>query len=241
MMNFKTCGGAAALALSAVMLSGQALAVPVTVAGTTVNFTFDSDLTGIFGAPTVVGDSFSFYPTTFKAQSLNGAGLVTTSQTFNLVVNAKPGYTVSAVNLTEDGDYYNIGTGTGVAVGGKLYVRNLTTPLLPAISSSIVATQPLTATTSLGDFQTTNWMAKAGVTIPDNWNGQNTVSGVNVTFQNILLANSTQLSGGAYTEKKFAGLAIVTSPIPEPQTYALFLAGMGLVGFMAARRSKMSV
>jgi hypothetical protein len=28
----------------------------------------------------------------------------------------------------------------------------------------------------------------------------------------------------------------IASPIPEPQTYALFLAGLGLIGFMVRRK-----
>lgn len=224
--------GAFMLALSAALLSSQALAIPVTVSGATVSFTYDSDLAGLFGAPTVVADSIFFNPTSFKAQSFNGAGFVSTSQTFNITVNAKPGYLVSAVNLTEDGDYYNIGSGTGVAVGGKLYVRDLGSPLSTPLSASIKPTAPLTDVTTLGGFETTNWTATAGVTVPS------AVSGVNVTIQNILLANSSSLGSAAFIEKKFAGLSIVTA-IPEPQTYALFLAGLGLVGFMAWRGSRL--
>ena len=33
-------------------------------------------------------------------------------------------------------------------------------------------------------------------------------------------------------------IEMVTAPIPEPETYALMLAGLGLVGFMARRRRK---
>ncbi len=33
-------------------------------------------------------------------------------------------------------------------------------------------------------------------------------------------------------------IGTVTAPIPEPETYALMLAGLGLVGFMAKRRAR---
>ena len=233
---------ATVLGLSVAMLSGHALAVPVTVAGTTVSFTFDSALSGLFGAPTVTGDALFFTPTTYKAQSFNGSGFASASQTFNITVNANPGYFVTAVNLNEDGDYYNIGAGASVAVGGKLYVRDLESPLTPAASSKIKSLLPLTDVTSLADFETTDWTSHAGVTIPAGWGGADgVVSGVNVTIENILLANSSTLGSAAFIEKKFAGLDIVTTPVPEPQAYALFFAGLGLVGFMGWRKARFAV
>ena len=33
-------------------------------------------------------------------------------------------------------------------------------------------------------------------------------------------------------------IGVVTTPVPEPETYALFLAGIGAIGFMAKRRRK---
>ncbi len=38
--------------------------------------------------------------------------------------------------------------------------------------------------------------------------------------------------GGQYS------VALSATPVPEPETYAMFLAGLGLMGFMARRRSK---
>ena len=35
-------------------------------------------------------------------------------------------------------------------------------------------------------------------------------------------------------------IAEVTSPIPEPETYVIFTAGLGLMGFMARRRNTAS-
>src|SRR5574340_127478 len=228
---------AAAVLLLSQAISGTALAVPVTVVGTSVSFTFDSALSGLFGAPTVTGDALFFTPTTYKAQSYNGTGFASASQTFNITVNANPGYQVSAVSLTEDGDYFNIGTGSSVAVGGKFYARDLESPLTPAATSKIKSSASLTDMTSMADFETTDWASHANIAIPAGWGGADgIVRGVNVTIENILLASSTALGDAAFIEKKFAGLYVVTAPVPEPETYAMLLVGLGLVGFAVRRR-----
>lgn len=50
------------------------------------------------------------------------------------------------------------------------------------------------------------------------------------TYYLTVSGNATGSSGGA-----FSGM-INVSPIPEPETYALMLAGLGVVGFLARRR-----
>ena len=230
---------AAGILLLGQTLSGVAFAVPVTLTGTTVSFTFDSALSGLFGAPTVSGDALFFTPTTYKAQSFNGSGFDSASQTFNISVSANAGYRVSAVNLAEDGDYYNIGPSAGVAVGGKLYVRDLASPLAPVAIGKIKADVPLNDVTSLENFETTDWTSHTGVTIPAGWGGSDgIVSGVNVTIENILLARSMNPVSAAFIEKKFVALNLVTAPVPEPGTYAMMLVGLGLVGFAVRRRAK---
>lgn len=226
---------------SAALMAGPASAVPMTVSGATVSFTFDDALVGLFGAATVSGDSLFFNPTNFKAVSSSGAGFVPVSQTFNVVVTANAGYQIAGASLTERGDYYNINTNfagfEGVAVGGQLRILDLDAPFTPAVTSSILATAPLTATTTLATFGTTNWSAMASAAVPMGWGGTDGIaSAVNVTIENILIASSLNAASAAFIEKKFAGLEIVTTPVPEPQTYALFLVGLGLIGFMARRR-----
>ena len=47
-----------------------------------------------------------------------------------------------------------------------------------------------------------------------------------------VLGYATGASGGFYA----GGFIAETAPVPEPETYALMLAGLGLVGFVASRR-----
>ena len=49
-------------------------------------------------------------------------------------------------------------------------------------------------------------------------------------------AYNLRLSGTAGTGGASYGGNVVLTPIPEPETYALMLAGLGVVGFVAARR-----
>jgi hypothetical protein len=44
--------------------------------------------------------------------------------------------------------------------------------------------------------------------------------------------NPASNAGGNFHLSEF----VVTSPIPEPATYAMFMAGLGLMAFMARRR-----
>jgi hypothetical protein len=229
------------LALVLGMVAGPASAVSVTLVGDTVSFTFDDALLGLFGTPSVVGDSLNFTPSDFKAISSDD-GIVITAETFNasVEVTANAGYEITGAALVEVGDYFNINSdftaGEGVAVGGQLIVRDLD-DLTDSATSSIVADAPLTALTTLAGFSTTGWSADAGVGIPAAWGGSDgLVSGVNLTVENILLAASFEPSSISFIEKKFVSVAIVTTPVPEPETYAMLLASLGLVGFMARRR-----
>ena len=235
MMRMFKKAGVAVLGLSAVLLSGNALAAWQTLVGTNVTYVYDDTLMGLYGQPILSGDSLVFTPTNFKAQSTNGQGIVQTSSTINVQVYTNANYNFSAFTLTELGDYSLIGSDAQVAVGGQIRAFDLTNPPPPAanqLTDPIAVTAPLTVTTSLANYQTTNWQANAAIAVPTNWS-----NGVNLTIENILLASTTQLGSAAFVEKKFVGNSVVLTPVPEAETYAMMLAGLGLVGFMARRRN----
>jgi hypothetical protein len=56
-----------------------------------------------------------------------------------------------------------------------------------------------------------------------------------------LYANLSDATGGPETFFVASASGGITPPIPEPQTYALMLAGLGVVGFVAARRRRSGI
>jgi len=226
--------GVAAIGLTAALLSCNALAAIQTLVGTNVTYVYDDTLMGLYGLPTLSGDSLIFTPTSFKALSTNG-GIVQTSSTINVKVYSNPNYKFSTFNLAEMGDYSLIGSDAQVALGGQLRAFDLVNapPAGQQLINPITATAPLTVTTSLANYLTTNWQANAAITTPANWS-----NGVNLTIENILIARTTQLGSAAFIEKKFVGSAVILTPVPEADTYAMMLAGLALVGYMARRRAR---
>ena len=226
-MKYRQIAVAAAMALSA----SAALAVPVTVVGSSFDITYDNAFLGLFGAPVLVGNQLSWFPSGspgFTAQTASGFGV--TNSTFAVQVTAHPGYQFTGFSLAEAGDYFFFGAGATVSVSGQLRV----TPLPGATSTVPIAPTTTFAANALFDFSTTNWTATAAnIPVPSG------TTLANVTVQNILASYvPSSTVGYAFIEKKDVFLTVMTAPIPEPETYALMLAGLGVVGFVALRRRK---
>lgn len=94
----------------------------------------------------------------------------------------------------------------------------------------------------------TNVNVKAG---GEQWSGAvsfNSAGSANAPLNFYFLTNTNSTAAQQASVTKFAGqfsfndgvLTYATAPVPEAETYAMMLAGLGLVGFMAARRRKLA-
>lgn len=225
-----------AAALLGLVTALPAHAASVTLSGSTVNYTFDNSLLGLFGMPSVSGNELYFTPNNFAAQSSNGGGYTLTQSTINVQVSLKPGYTFSKVGLHESGDYLLLGAGSSADVAGQLRIFNTGNPGGMHYVHSITPLAPL----NLTGLPTRDWKAKAGFNMAALPGISNT-STINLTVENLLLANTVALpSSLAFVQKKFVGLDVITTPVPEPHAWLLTLVGLGLVG-LQLRRSKGAV
>ena len=219
----------AAAALLTFTAAGS-MAASVTLTGANFDVTYDDAALGLFGSSvTLTGNQLSFFPTSFAAQS--SSGIVVTNSTIALKVSAHDGYNLSSFGLAEGGDYFYFSNSVapmaaGVSVSGQMRV----TPLPGSTTSAPIVPAGVFTANSFLNFSTTDWTATASVNAPLN------TKLANVSIQNILAAYVVDGVGYSFIEKKEAFLTVGVTPVPEAETWAMMLAGLAAVGFLARRR-----
>lgn len=214
------------VAVAAVVFAATgAQAASQTLDGVGFDITYNDDFIGLFGTPTLEANSLVFAPSGspgFSAQSDGGIKL--TNSTFAFQITADPGYVLTSFTLFEEGDYLYFGENAGVVVSGQLRVK----PLDPFGTSMTAA---ITADTSspnvFFDFATQNWNSTTELATGN-------LGKANVSIENLLIAYAEP--GFAFIEKKGVELAVSVVAVPEPESYALMLAGLGMIGVAARRR-----
>lgn len=228
------------------LLAPAAQAELVTISGADFDLTYDTTQLGLFGAPSLVGNSIFFTFSGFVAESLNGQGAVTQNSTISgLVLTARNGFQFGELVLVELGDYKLSGAGSRVDVQGRLRAFDMAAP---------ITTQTLAALTlepnsdlSTADGLLHEWAATARIDGDSAVQQVPSVFGVatnailarpqalGVSIENQLTAYTEGASPGlhqAFIEKKFAGVQMLVAPVPLPSTAALagagLLAGWGL-------------
>jgi uncharacterized protein (TIGR03382 family) len=210
-----TLAGLAAVAASA----GSALAfVPwdqPNGAGSNFTWANGGSREGRFGNPVLVnGNTFVFFPSNFRAQSVNGsASVVGDRLEFDLFANA--GFLISGIRISEFGDYGIVGEGGQVSASGGLFVTNLNTG---ATLDDEIVTNPGSPIQGEGFG---NWNGEAGVDL----SGQNPGwTRIHVVVDNDLVAISGA-GGVAFIEKKVFGSGVSITIVPTPGSMALLAAG----------------
>jgi uncharacterized protein (TIGR03382 family) len=214
------------------MLASSAVAAPLipwTVPnGAADDFTYTnggSD-TGLFGQPTIIGNSFFFFPAAFRAEATNGGSDIANDR-IDVRIQANPGFNVTGVIIQEFGDYQLTGSGD-VSVTGQLQLTNLNIPFPPQVRIDPLSANPGSVI--------------SGTNISGPWDAESNIdlSGETISWSRFSLILSNELSATADAgstasiEKTFAGGAVVVTVIPEPATVTL--AVLGVAGLLARRR-----
>lgn len=210
---------AAVLGCALVLLSGGAVAAVTTFAGNNVSYQFDADQLGLFGSASVASGDLVFTPAGFSA---DGTSLFA-SETINITVLANAGYLLTGFSLHETGTY----TGDGAYATGTFTAIDI---------------EGTTGKQSPVSFNGVNsggtWAADALIALPaSGWGGADgEVTSVTLTLSNQLFA-----AGDSSILKNGVSISATALPVPEADAYAMLLAGLGLVGFMARRRASRTV
>jgi hypothetical protein len=210
----------------------------VTLYGTDFNVVYDSTQLGLFGTPQLIGDYLVFTPNAFVAQSLNGAGTVTTSslaQDIQLVAN--PGYQFGNLSVEAVGDYLMQGPGTSVGVSGTFTAANAAQPASQTAAPLVVAS-PL----NIANGIVQNWSGGASISGANPWIAQ--AGTIDVSLSNILTATTTPGNGDsqAFIQEKFSSVELVIdpqqTPVPLPGTLWMALSGLAGLALFSRRAAR---
>lgn len=161
---------------------------------------------GLFGSPTVVGTSFLFFPSNFKAQASDGNSQ-TTADRLSFKLTAAPGKQIEKITFSELGDWTILGMGA-VKASGALFVTKLNSP---GFGSTYVDAMDVVYQ-DVANSNTINGPAGfPNATGNGTWGGVYTVnlpagvSSVQIVMNNIMQATTSGQGSTAYIEKKVIG------------------------------------
>jgi hypothetical protein len=214
--------------------------------GGTVSFLNVADLNGLFGAPTVSGNSLDFSPNAFEADCAASASCPptphTVADTLVLDIDASDGNFIDTIVLSEAGDttlasFLNAYAATTVVADVFIDVLEI-----DGISVNGINANAQMVFSQNGQYETTDegvgthiWSGFLSLDV-DSVIAANSATG-NATLVRISLANTitafAESGASARIEKKdIDGLAITV--VPEPGTALLM--GLGLAGLSASSR-----
>ncbi len=223
-MKLKSLAAAATLLVTGLASATTTLnagSYSVTYDETTSSFGWiSSSFTGGGGS---VGFEWSVDPSV-NVTSLGGSAVSATFAIPDFTITVNPGYALSGAVMSSLGNivFFQSGAGasTSITATGSLSVDGGPTVALPSA--------PLTQTVitpSFGFFSGTTSAPVGGFT-------SFAVTGASITLN---ASGGSFASIGAQPQNKLK-FEFTANAVPEPETYALMLAGLGIVGLVARRR-----
>ena len=160
--------------------------------------------------------------------TLQGTGTLAENRSFS--VTAASGYVITGLSLKVIGTYfYFTGNNASVSAVGSLQVMPTT--------AAVGAPTPAFVGYLAENYDAKSWSAQTA-SIP-----MSLVSPTSATVRIRLTLGATAAMTAmdpdfnyAFIDARELQLTVMTTPVPEPETYALLLAGLGAVGFVVARR-----
>jgi hypothetical protein len=212
------------------LCTSNAAAVPITLTGDNVIFTYDDSNLGFFGTPKISGDTLFFEPTNFKAESVNGSGFSLTSSTIHINIQTIfSDVFFGNLSLVESGDYLMLGSGGSVGVAGALIATNNLDPLSAYVFAPIGSSSDLDNTGLLNPWEA---FANSDLT-QKGWNS------ITATLENILIVSSTLNPSSSSIQKKYEGLEVSVVSVPEPSTLLLLCVGIGGLSLFGRKKPVM--
>ncbi len=217
------------------------------------NFSISYNDATRFGTATLIGNALSFDlvstaspATPWVAESLNGAGVVTSNSTVALTLKINDaayasGYRFSAFDWLEGGDYFLKEASSSVSVLGQLRAINQALPLVTTTTKGLTVLAPGLTTVA----SNTDWFAIAKLDAATSCGGPGCLNVFStqpqemlLTIENRLSASTTGANTQGFIEKKLGAGAFTlqVTAVPEASTWVMMLAGLGAVGFVASRR-----
>jgi len=211
--------------LSAIFASQTVSAASVTQCGPTICYTYEDDqaAVGLYGTPTLIGDSLRFLPENFRAQSDDGEGIVDTSASFFFDnVYSVSGDAIEKIMISEFGDYE--------ITNGDRVSDELTLDAVNNLGAGTASESEL-------------FNATGGSTGLQRWSIDNTLSvsseflsnSVNLTVTNLLEAETDASGESAWIQKKLKIQAVTVTAVPLPAGAWLMLSALGALGGMMRR------
>lgn len=216
--------------------------------GSTVDFLAVQDQNGLFGAPTVSGDSLDFSPNTFEAICPGAPSCppdpALVDDTLTITIQANSGSYIDDVLLTEAGDtvlssFLNAFAATQVSATVFVDIFEIDGVSVNNINGNaqMVFTNGGQYTTTNGYLGTNVWTGTLLIDL-DAIIAANQATGratrVQLNLNNTLIAFAASGASARIEKKDIDGLAITI--VPEPGTALLM--GLGLAGLASVRRTR---